>query len=408
MRRQEVGIARPRRAARSAAACRAQPRAGTGRLSATTRGRSGPAPTEPQERVGETRERDSSTGEDEWRKIPDRPVHPRTSGEYSPFGLRRVQPAKGGATIVLVAPGDVQSAFAQAARRRRDRARQLVVRLAVRAGACRARAGGEGAARSGARRAGDGGARAARGDLRPPEGRRLGPARIAREPAAAGRAVPRADGDGDRGRRAGSLHLVPPRRARALPRRRRARLSTSTSTRSCAAPGARRPTASPAAWPAKGFGFGGVPARARLPRCVARPRRRRPWATRRVVRIAARGRRRRGRLCAPSRGAAGARSAPEVRGRLVGDRDVDRRAPPAACTRTLLVICTACIATRRARCRTRRTRSRPGRCRGRRAGRRPPGARFRRRAAPRRRGSAASDQRRHRSLRAARPCRRSR
>ena len=59
----------------------------------------------------------------------------------------------------------------------------------------------------------------ARRDLRPAQGRRLGAARVAREPAASGRSGARADRNRDRGRRAGALHLVPPGRARALSRR---------------------------------------------------------------------------------------------------------------------------------------------------------------------------------------------
>ena len=58
---------------------------------------------------------------------------------------------------------------------------------------------------------------AARRDLRPPQGRRLGPARVAREPAAAGRPRARADRNRDRGRRLAALHVVPADGARALP-----------------------------------------------------------------------------------------------------------------------------------------------------------------------------------------------
>ena len=64
--------------------------------------------------------------------------------------------------------------------------------------------------------AGEGGARGARGDLRASRGRRLGPARVAREPVAPGRARARAEGSRDRDRRVASFHVVPPRRARAL------------------------------------------------------------------------------------------------------------------------------------------------------------------------------------------------
>ena len=53
-------------------------------------------------------------------------------------------------------------------------------------------------------------------DLRSPRGRRLGPARVAREPAAPCRSGARADRNRDRGRRVASLHLVPPGRPRAL------------------------------------------------------------------------------------------------------------------------------------------------------------------------------------------------
>ena len=107
--------------------------------------------------------------------------------------LRRVQRREPGGYDRPVATDDVQSAFAQAAAGRRHRAREPDVRLAVRAGPRRARARREGPARSGARRAGDRGGRAARRDLRAPQGRRLGAARRAREPAAAGRPRARAD-----------------------------------------------------------------------------------------------------------------------------------------------------------------------------------------------------------------------
>ena len=118
-----------------------------------------------------------------------------------------------------VAADDTQAAFAEAAAAD-GIVLERVVRLALRAGARRARAGGEGAARPGAGRAGEGGARGAGGDLRPPPGRRLRPARRAREPPAPGRPGARTVGDRGRGRRPGALHLVPAARARALPGRR--------------------------------------------------------------------------------------------------------------------------------------------------------------------------------------------
>ena len=260
----------------------------------------------------------------------------------------------------------------------RDRAAEPVVRLALRAGPRGARAGRQGPARPGPRRAGEGGARGARRDLRPPAGRRLGAARLAREPAAPGRPRPRSDRHRDRGRRARALHLVPPDRARALPRRRRRGLRHRRARgalphlrrhlgRAVAGPGRPRPSAS------AGCSASGPT----TTRCATW--RRRPWATRRS--------------CGSPRWTATARPPTAVTERrlrlLFGDRDVDRRAAPAADAHLLRHVRRR-PSPPRARCRTARRRSRRARCRGTRAGRRPPGSPSRRRAAPRPRGSGAS------------------
>ena len=231
----------------------------------------------------------------------------------------------------------------------------------------------------------------ARGDLRAPQGRRLGAARVAREPAAAGRSRARAHRNGDRGRRAAALHLVPPApRSTSIPPTRRW-LRPRRATGSCAARGARPPTRSSRGLPAKGFGFGGV------------QRERAYHDALRDLGDAGDG---------PSAASCGSPpldgdgaaayaatatrccalrllSRADARLRLVGDGDVDRLAAPAADAHLLRHVGRR-PSTRRARCRTARRRSRRGRCRGTRAGRRPPGSRCRRRAAPRPRGSAAS------------------
>ena len=185
-----------------------------------------------------------------------------------------------------MAPGDVQSAFAAAAAQDGIVLQSAVVRLALRAGPRRPRACGQGPARPGHRRAGHRGARAARGDLRAAAGRRLGPARRAREPPAARRARARADRDRDRGRRGRALHLVPADGARPLPARCRRRVRPRPSTARCAASGARGPTASTAGWPPRASGSAGASASApTTTRCATSPRR--PWVIRRCIRIAA-------------------------------------------------------------------------------------------------------------------------
>ena len=70
-------------------------------------------------------------------------------------------------------------------------------------------------------------------------GDRLGAPRVAREPPAARRPRARADGNRDPGRRAGALHLVPAHRARAVSRRRRAGIRPRGAQASSAASGAR-------------------------------------------------------------------------------------------------------------------------------------------------------------------------
>ncbi len=129
----------------------------------------------------------------------------------------------------------------------------------------------------------------------------VGPARVAREPAAAGRPRARTDRHGDRGRRLAALHLVPPHRARALPRRRDRRASTSASTWSCAARWCSRTDGLDRALAAKGFGFGGRAAGAGLPRRAARPRDAGDGPSA-AGPDRGRGRRRRGRLPPPPRG----------------------------------------------------------------------------------------------------------
>ena len=71
--------------------------------------------------------------------------------------------------------------------------------------------------------------------LRAAQGRRVGAARRAREPAAAGRPRPRADRNGGRGRRRAALHLVPAARRSTSTRPASPSASTSTSTARCAA-----------------------------------------------------------------------------------------------------------------------------------------------------------------------------
>ena len=109
--------------------------------------------------------------------------------------------------------------FRRGGGRGRDRARERVVRLAVRTGSRWAGACREGQARSGARRAGVRGARGARGHLRPAEGRRLGSARGPREPAARRRPGAPAHRNRGLGRRLVALHVVSARRPGAVPRR---------------------------------------------------------------------------------------------------------------------------------------------------------------------------------------------
>ena len=192
--------------------------------------------------------------------------------------------------------------------------------------------------------------------------------------------VPRADGDGRRGRRGRALHLVPPDRARPLPGDAPVGFDLDEHGR-CAASGPRGPTASSAAWPPRASASAGASASA-------------PTTTRCATSRAGHGppagdphrggrRRRRGGLRAPPRGAAGPQLAPEAGVVHVGGRDVDRRAAPAL-DADLEGHLHARASTRRGRCRTPRRRSRRARCRGRRGGRRPPGRRSRRRVAPRR------------------------
>ena len=124
-----------------------------------------------------------------------------------------------------------------------------------------------------------------------------------------------------------------------------------------------------------------APARARLPRRAARPRRAGHGPPAGGPDRGG-GRRRGGGLRAPPRGAAGPQRLPEAGVVLVGGRDVDRRAAPALDADLVghlhlvhrLGEHVAALARRR---------SRRARCRGTRAGRRPPGRRSRRRAAPR-------------------------
>ena len=137
----------------------------------------------------------------------------------------------GEASIRPVGPGDVQSAFAQAA------AEDGIV-LSRQSFDWLCEQGHVGLERvAKARRdpalvrAGEGGAGAARGDLRAPRRRRVGAARVAREPAAAGRPRARADRHGDRGRRLGALHVVPARRRSSCTAPTRPSGSTSASTR---------------------------------------------------------------------------------------------------------------------------------------------------------------------------------
>ena len=186
-------------------------------------------------------------------------------------------------------------------------------------------------------------------------------ARVAREPAAAGRAVPRADRHRCPGGRRRALHLVPADGARPVPGGRRRSGSTSTSTGRCAASWPRAPTACSAGLPAKGFGFGGVQRERAYHDALldlATPAMGHPPADP----DRGGGRRRCGGLRAQPRRCS-RRSAPERRvDRLVGDRDVDGLAARALHAHLLRHV--AAVHRRGEHgCRTGRRRSRRGRCR---------------------------------------------
>ena len=177
---------------------------------------------------------------------------------------------------------------------------------------------------------GDRGGRAARCDLRTPRGRQLGAPRRRARTCCSRRPGARADGNADPARRPGALHLVPPDRARAVPRRRRAGL------RPRGAQGAvprvvrddRRPRR--AAWPPRASASAACSASGRTTTrsSTSQPRR---WAIRRS--FGSRPSTATG--PAPTARAAGATAAsagPELGGQLrsVDDGDVDRPAAAAA------------------------------------------------------------------------------